>query len=270
MIYGSFTYRGKHSYDDYGLIVQTVDRPLLAPQKTVQTDRAGDGQGDYTAANRRERAFYDNKTLTVECKYKTDTDYRNLQAMTAKIAAWLSNAGGGYQSLVFDDMPVIAWSVKPANGIPIEFQWATMGSFRITFDCEPFNSYVFDSSNIPLDADIPLDSNFQLGGAIDIGDDITYFNTSAPTLPIIHIVGGGNNLHVTCNGSTIIYNKAWGGEFVIDCTTETAWLNNNMVEVSGAFFEFGEGDNTLQVTGTNLAGTVEAIYPFNVYYGEEE
>lgn len=270
MMYGGFTYHGKHSFDDYGLIVQTVNRPLLAPQKTVQTERAGDGQNDYTAANIRQRAFFDNKTLTVECKYETSAGYRNLQTRTARIAAWLSNAGGSYTPLVFDDMPMVAWSAKPASGIPIEFQWATMGSFRITFDCEPFNSYIFDSSNIPLDADIPLDSEFQLGGPIDVGSDITYFNTSAPSLPVIHIKGGGSNLTVSCNGYTISYNEAWGGEFVIDCATETAWLNNNMVEVDGIFFEFAEGDNTLQVTGTNLAGTVEAVYPFNVYYGEEK
>lgn len=267
MMYGGFTYQGKHSYDDFGLIVKTVDRPLLAPQKTVQADRANDGQGDYTAANSRGRAFFDNKTLKVECSYKTTAEYRNLQAMTARVAAWLANTGGGYSPLIFDDMPVIVWSAKPANGIPVEFQFESAGSFQLTFDCEPFNHYVFDSANIPLDADIPLDSSFQLGGPIDLGRDITYFNTSAPCAPVLHILGSGSGLSVSCNGCTITYDNAWSGEFVVDCQTQTAWLNNNLVEVEGVFFEFLGGDNPLQIT--EAAGTVEAVYPYNVFYGEE-
>lgn len=269
MMYGGFTYAGKHSFDDFGLVVKTVDRPLLAPQKTVQTEQARDGQGDYTAANVRGRALYDNKTLTVECKYAEVGDYRALQARTARIAAWLSNISGGYSPLVFDDMPMILWSVKPANGIPIEFQWAATGSFQITFDCEPFNRYTFDSSNIMLDTEIPIESSFQLGGAIDLDETVTYFSTSAPTLPLLCFKGSGDSLTVSCGDCSVSYDAAWNGEFVLDCAAETARLNGTLVEISGVFFEFLPGDNVLQITGGNLTGTLEAIYRFNVYYGEE-
>lgn len=270
MMYGGFTYAGKHSFNDFGLVVKTVDRPLLAPQKTAQTEQARDGQGDYTAANVRGRALYDNKTLTVECKYAEVGDYRTLQARTARIAAWLSNLGGSYSPLVFDDMPLIVWSVKPANGIPIEFQWAAVGSFQITFDCEPFNRYTFDSSNIILDTEIPIDSRFQLGGAIELGETVTYFSTSAPTLPILRFKGAGDELNVVCGNNGVYYDKAWEGEFVLDCVTETAWLNGAQVETEGMLFEFLPGDNVLEITGGNVGGTIEAIYSFNVYYGEEE
>lgn len=276
-MYGGFRYCGKHSYEEYGLIVRTVNRPLLAGQKTVQQDKAfDDGKADYTAVNLRDRALFDNKTITVECKFGTPAGFEELQRRTARISAWLSNVRGGFSPLIFDDMPMIAWQVKPTNNIPVEFQFAAAGSFQITFECEPFNSYIFDSSNIPLDADIPLDSEFQLGGAVPLDREahVTWYSTSAPCRPVLLIKGMGDSITIACNGCTLAYGKPWSGELTVDCASMKLWLNGNLLEgVTGSYFEFFGGDNVVDIiapsAGMAPKGTVEAVYPYNVFYGAE-
>ena len=64
MPHNGITYRGKHS-DEFGTIVKTVGRPIIAPVKQVDEEVAyRDGNVDYSEAGG--RLYYEDKVLELE------------------------------------------------------------------------------------------------------------------------------------------------------------------------------------------------------------
>jgi predicted phage tail component-like protein len=98
-LYG-FTFSGKHSYNDFGLITFSKNRPILPEPKLVSEDLPGtDGEYDYSMINPDEEVKYKPRTIEIDCTLK-EPDQRQLRLKANKIAAWLAC---GEQKLIFDD-----------------------------------------------------------------------------------------------------------------------------------------------------------------------
>ena len=281
-MYAGFTYNQKHSYNDLGLAVKSVSRPLIPPQKLVSYS-AADMDGVLTFNPMGRRAAYGNKSLTLQMGIATpigeEGDFGALQRRIAAVADWLSNPAGGYMPLIFDDMPDIVWHVRPAGGGNIAFQLARTGRFNMTFDCQPFNTLTFDSDGILLDDTAVLASDSCLDQetfcTVTAGGSGGYYTintlSAAPSRPVITLAGKGNSVTVGIGGAGVTYTQPWSGTLVLDCANYSAVLNGADVtnSVAGSFPEIsgGPGDIPVSVTGANLNCTVEFYHKYNVFYG---
>jgi len=281
-MYGGFTYNQKHSYNDLGLVVKSVSRPLIPPQKLV-TYSAADFDGVMTFNPMGQRAAYGNKSLTVQMGIALPLDstggFPGLQSLIAAVADWLSNPAGGYLPLIFDDMPDTLWQIRPAAGGNIAFQLARAGKFNLTFDCRPFNTLAFDSSGVALGDDIVLGSavlldqeSYSVVAVTGSGGGCTiYTESAAPSRPVITLTGSGNSVSVSIGGQSVTYNQPWSGSLVLDCVNYCATLNGADVtnSVTGDFPEItgGPGDIPVTVAGASLNCSAEFWHAYNVFYG---
>lgn len=127
MDYGC-TFKGKHSYKDYKLIMRSVDRSLLPGNKISQVNISFlDGKQDL-----RKEPIYDNRMVSVEFVYLSmDTEY--IHARKRLIAGWLSGQG----QLIFDDEADKYYNAKVYDGLSLN-QEIGKASFTVNFECEPF------------------------------------------------------------------------------------------------------------------------------------
>jgi len=282
-MYGGFTYNQKHSYNDLGLVAKSAARPLIPPQKAVAYS-AADFDGVMTFNPMGTRAAYGNKALILQMGIAAPSGeeggFADLQTLIAQVADWLSNPGGGYLPLIFDDMPDTKWLVRPASGGNIAFQLARAGRFELTFDCQPFNTLLFDSTGVSLDGDVVLGSPVLLDQeSVSVIPSVTgaggsytiYTLSAAPTRPRVTLTGSGNGVTVGIGGESVSYSGSWSGTLVFDCASYCATLNGADVtnNVTGDFPEIsgGPGDIPVTVTGAGLNCSAEFYHTYNVFYG---
>jgi len=121
-------FKEKHSYNELGLIMRSVDRSLLPAVKRQQVDITFlDGKFDLA-----KEPVYDNRVISVVFVYhfKNPADMQNKKR---QMAAWLS----GFDKLVFDDEPDKYYEAKVFEAVPIEQSLKRM-AVQVGFECKPF------------------------------------------------------------------------------------------------------------------------------------
>jgi len=175
MYYG-LTFKGRHSYKEFKLVMRSDDRSLLPPSKVSQVDISFiDGRYDL-----RREPVYDNRLITVKFSY-IDMDLVNIQQRKRLIAGWLSGQG----QLIFDDEPNIFYNAKIYEGISLS-QYFGRSSFDIAFECEPF---ALNTPNI-LTEYITMQNqkvNIDIEGNVRTGGKITLTNMGTTTINRIQI-----------------------------------------------------------------------------------
>lgn len=122
-------FKDKHSFNDFGLIMKSVDRSLLPAVKRQQIDITF-LDGKYDLQN---EPVYDNRIITVLFVYHFKTLYE-MQTKKRQMAAWLSGAVG---KLIFDDEPDKFYEAKLYEAVPIEQSLRRM-AVQIAFECQPY------------------------------------------------------------------------------------------------------------------------------------
>ena len=121
-------FKERHSYDDFGLIMKSLDRSLLPAVKRRQVDILFlDGKFDL-----QKEPVYDNRIITVSFSYHFKTLFE-MQQKKRQLAAWLSGTG----TLLFDDEPDKYYEAKVFEAVAIEQSLKRM-AVSVGFECKPF------------------------------------------------------------------------------------------------------------------------------------
>lgn len=262
-IYG-LTFNGKHSFQDFGLVMFSKDRPLLPEPKIITEDAPGiDGELDYSSVNPDGETKYKDRPLEIEFTLK-EPDPRYLRIKAREIAAWLAC---GEKQLVFDDEPDKFWLARVANRLDLENQIVSLKRFTIQFKCRPFAYWGQTTDNLILDSDILLDSDIRLDEEYSFS--ITGVTTvevnnvgTRDTKPVIEVTGQFTTLAITVNGKTMTYNEALSsGTLRVDCEhMQVAIGSTNKTNAVNDFIKIPVGINEVQIGGTGLNCTVSFIF----------
>ncbi|MDP4133999.1 MAG: phage tail family protein [Bacillota bacterium] len=270
MIYG-LTFNGKHSYNDFGLVMQSKNRPLL-PEPKIVTDEAAcmDGEYDYTDANPDGRAKY--KSVTHEITFdfdRTKVNCRNPQVirnLAHDIAKWLSC---GEQILIYDDEVIIYHQARVINKIDLEPQIQAGRPFTVQFKCRPYGYLIKKSTDSMSDLEDYIGTYGIIEGmtpahfTVTGNQTLTLYNPGTFVKPLVRITGSGSNITLSLGGKTFRYFGTLSSEtLVIDFDKMQALkgLLNVMSDCDGGMLELNNGNNSLSISGTSLNCTVDVEF----------
>lgn len=218
-----FTFRGKHTRDFVGLIVKTVNNPLL-PSKRVNRVNVMGRDGAYIFED-----GYDNKLLEFKCMIAKGT-IKERRIRARDIALWLSGTG----DLILDYESDKTYKVvKSVSDISLIIE-QVVDEFSIIFEVEPFQYGSFKTFSVDNPTSVVITNNG---------------NTEADTL--ISVTGTGD-VTITCETQS----------FTLKGTTEKLNLDSKRILVytdtlinviskhDGDFIKLAPGTNTLNVTGS--------------------
>lgn len=220
------TFNGKHSYKDFGLILE--EKKINPPAKTKITETVPymNSLYDFSTVGTNGEQVYSNRTITIKLAllcYARD----ELYTLYSQILSWLMDTG--QQKLEFDFMPDYYFLAEAQNS-PSWDEFRVDGEMTIEFVCEPFRT-AYDY----MGEDIWDDFNF-------LSDYTQYTN--------IFNVTGTADIVMNNNGRNITP--------IINCSSAmTAIFNNvtyNLVQGDnkpyGMKLQNGSNDITFSGTGT--------------------
>lgn len=267
MTYG-VKFNGLHSYNDFGLIMLSKNRPILSEPKLVVEDVPGtDGEYDYSDCNPDNRTKYKPRPHDIEFSLK-ERNPALVRIKAHEIANWLAC---GEQQLIYDDETAVFYLARVANKLDLENQIVSVKRFTVQWKCRPYAySVVKSTDQIQFGQGLMLGYGYKLDMvplifAVTEAKTLSIYNPGRFVKPLIRITGAFTNISFTANGKTLTYGAASAsGTIDIDCEKQQAIkgtdnVNNN---VSGDYIEFKNGDNTLQITGTGLNCTVSLIFRY--------
>jgi len=155
------TYKGKHNYTDFKLILQSLSRPVLpALRKRELVIPGKHGVYDFGGNT------FDTRAISVLLQY-LGASIEDMRLEFRDAAAWLTSSA--YLPLTFDDEPDKYYLAKIYDPVGLE-SLRRIGKATVQFECQPFALYVVTSAeDVYLDDDVPLDLDIWL----DSGDDYT-------------------------------------------------------------------------------------------------
>jgi predicted phage tail component-like protein len=242
------SFNGIHC-SEYGLVMRSKNRPILPEPKIVAEDIPHrDGELDYSAVNPDGRVKY--KPVTFEINFAfVERSMANVRTKAHSIAAWLSC---GEAQLSFDDDTGKYWMAKVVNKLDIENEMISLRNFTVQFKCHPYAFATSETTVTYEDIIAPVDKVINNPG--------TY------VLPKITVTGSFSTLTLSCDGKTLTYSEALDeSEIVIDnfhCIKDGNINKGN--KLSGQFFEFANGNNTLSIGGTDL--DIDVTVSFRAQY----
>lgn len=144
------TINGKHSYNDFGLILTSVNLPLPAPKRVLVDIPGSDGVADIT--EQIGSVKFNNRTITMTFAYHNVKEWQ-LRLYTAVATAW----HGKNVHICFDDDPNYFYVGRIDSG-----SWEVntyLGTITLTADCEPYkygvslttSDWLWDPFNFELD-----------------------------------------------------------------------------------------------------------------------
>lgn len=242
------SFNGIHC-SEYGLVMRSKNRPILPEPKIVAEDIPHrDGELDYSAVNPDGRIKYKPVAFDIEFSF-AEKNMANVRAKAHQIALWLSC---GEAQLCFDDDPCKYWMAKVVNKLDLANEMISLRTFTAQFRCYP---YAFSKKlTVKKYKDIiaPVDKVINNPG--------TY------VLPRIKVEGSFSTLTLSCGGKTLTYNDALdNADIVIEnfhCIKDGSINAGN--KLSGQFFEFANGNNTLSIGGTDL--NIDVTVSFRAQY----
>lgn len=279
-----FTFKNKHS-DYYGITMQSKSRPILPEMKTYTYDAPlYDGVYDFSQANAANRAFFQNRTITVIMQI-TASDLAAMEEKVSQIAVWLTGRG----VLIFDDMPLVKWRACVRNMIDfVPERSGTKAVLSVTFDTEPFSECVFDTeTGIELDTPIELDTEIPLNISYgytyeNVNDMIGFFNvgtwTARPVFKFTGTNGGLTKIGIyTTSGKGIVYECYTPKSPIMfdfeNQTVKDAAGNNLSAHTQGDFPEFKPGLTYISLSCADDSGecdtALEIIYAPKYIYNFE-
>lgn len=219
----SFTFNGKDSYTDYGILMETRPHITSSKRRVFYTDVPG-----RSSSLRRDEETYEDITVSVECSLKLES-YQRID----DIKAWL--LGAGESDLVFSFQNDRKYIAQVVNSVDFSLVMKMFTKFVILFNCQPFK---YGVDNVP----------------IIITSDTTLMNPgTVSSLPIIKVnsLGAGS---VTVNGNSVFLSN------IVDTAilnseiqetykdTGTELINKNATK-TGGFPVLTPGINTISFAG---------------------
>jgi len=225
-----FTFRGKHSNEFTGLVVKTVNNPLLPPKRVRKVNVMG-CDGEYLFED-----GYSNKILEFRCSLANGTI--NERRQTARdIATWLSATG----DLVLDNENDKTYKVvKTVSDVSLAIEQA-WDEFSIIFETEPFQY----SGLKTMSFDNPT--------------SVVVNNAGTHEAETIIGVTGTGNVAITC-GTQSFTLTGMTGKLNVDSKRMLVYtdaLANEISKHSGGFIRLSSGNNTITVAGSVSNMTVK-------------
>lgn len=220
------TFDNLHSYDDLGLILQTVSLPMPTPKVHEVETLGGDGKIDIT--NYFGETKFSNRIITMVF---TDKDpYRLRYENTTTVA---NNLHGRAMKIIFDEDPQYYYQGRLS--VVEEVVDKSVRVVTITADCEPYK-YLLDAGNEPWQWDPFSFPN----GVIRNYTDIPVEGAAD-----VQVVGGWKTVHpiITSDAQMTVS---------IDSETATATVPRGTTTIYGISVPYGE--HTLHFTGNGNVG----------------
>ncbi len=225
-----FTLNGVHSD---ALFVQMAGKnvPLLPPLKENFENIAGkDGAWDFGVE-------YDARPIEIDCVILADST-ADLKVKLRSLIGYL-NPRLGARALVFDDEPDKQYYARLTGQLPLE-QIGAFGSFTLQLICpDPFTYST-------------IEKTVSGSTTLNLSNSGTYY--AYPTLTITHGGGAGTLSLSRIDGVTqelTFSGSAPAGDYLVDCKEGTITKDGAGAyqHLSGEFFGFPGGSNTLTVSG---------------------
>lgn len=216
----SFTWKGRNSYDYYGIVINKKP-PLVKPERNVEEIAIPGRDGDLTI----DYGTYKSITFPMTCTFLDNVSGISID----DIVTWLD----GYDNLILSWQSDRQYKAKLINRIDIAQSLETYGEFPLIFKAQPFgystNNYVNTFSSTPC----------------------SIFNgCTKDSRPVIKIYGSGT-IDLIINSNTVhltnVVDYVTVDSDLMDCYKDTVLMNNNM---TGDFPIFNVGTNTISWTGT--------------------
>lgn len=258
-----FSYKGKHSYRDFGALLQSKSRPILPQKRQKYVDLPNrDGSPNLAAVNDYRRAMYDNRTFTVALLIRAD-EIVELETKISRVAEWLVGNG----ALIFDDMPNVQWDATVDSAVDYAPErYGKKAILTVSFTVQPFSQALFSvGTGVYLGEATPLGASITLG-AVDnydviegVGGSIKINNVgTAWARPLVRVTRasgaavrswrmslGGRTLRIAADD--VISNTGWEVDLdtynVYRLTGTGREINAGALE--GSFFELPPGESWL-------------------------
>lgn len=219
----SFTFGGKDSYMDFGILISK--RPVIpSPKRRV---RYIDIPGRHSRL-RYDKATYEDITIAVECTVK---DRENLAIKQDEIKAWLFNTGES--DLIFSFQPDKKYIAQVVNAIDFTYIFKYTAKFPVLFNCRPFKYAVQNNM-------------------LTITESGTYINNpgTIESEPILTVYGTGD-ITFTINEQTIELTDI-PSKTILNTALQDAYdENGNSLnsKMTGQFPTLKPGQNLIEWTG---------------------
>lgn len=183
-IWEGITLNGKHSFKDFGLLMQNFE--IGSPNKSKVTVKVpySSRQVDFSTI----MGFqpYERRTLTFEFGFFNDYDMVQLQDKRIQILNWLMETNGD-SIIEFDLIKNYYFMGEVVVGPEVEMAWNSTGTLKLTIDAHPFKiakllegNDVWDNFNFT--SDIAQNVEYNIVGSANISIYNVGFN---PIEPII-------------------------------------------------------------------------------------
>ncbi|NLD49342.1 MAG: phage tail family protein [Clostridiaceae bacterium] len=261
-------FNNKHSYNDYGLLIKSINRPISEPKLITEEIESADSAFDFSEINSDKRIKYKDKIITVTFAIK-ERNSANLRVKAREISRWLNC---GEKQLTFDDESGMYYFAKLNNKIDLETQITVLQQFTVQFKCRPYAySTVQSNEQIQFGQGLQFGYNFMFDMTptvfnINTPSTISLYNSGDYVKPVIIITGTASTIKLSCGGKTLSYNSVLttGQTLAIDCAKYRATVNSSNANnaISGNYFEFENGSNILTVSGTNLNINLTIVFRY--------
>jgi len=218
-----FTFRGVHSSEFKGMVVKTINNPLLPPKRVQRANVMG-YNGEYLFED-----GYNNKVLEFRCSLAKGT-IKERRQRAREIALWLSSSG----DLKLDHESSKTYKVvKTVSDVALAIEQA-WDEFSITFETEPFQYGGLKTLSFENPTSVVLNN----AGTIDA--------------EIIISVSGTGNVTITCGTSSFTL-TGMTGKLNVDSRRMLVYtdsMTNGILKHSGDFIRLSPGNNTIDVSGS--------------------
>ena len=234
-------YNSKKSYDDFGIIAKSVNRPLLPAKRNSEVVVPGhNGSYDFS-----DDSPYENIIIPVVIQYISDT-FSDLRSRARNIAAWLGQTS--YKPLIFTDEPDKYYLAKIYDAVSVEkIVNLTPGeTATVNFECQPLafgelitsifvNDFVVTTNIGTYQTSLIIEAVFTA--------DASEFKITKGTefIKVVHAFKTNDTLKINTGTGSILING-------VVAMNKLDWQNSR-------FFALRVGANTLSITPTSRCNT---------------
>ncbi len=223
----SFQFRGKDSYNDYGIVVEK--RPIIPkPQRTIQYIEVPGRSGSLKIDD----ATYKDIVIPIQCGFKDD----NVADKADEIKAWLD---GGEGELILSNQTDKYYLAHVSDQVDISQEFKVFGKFLVNFRCQPFKYAVVND-------------------VIILTESGTVTNIGTMTSEPIIVVTGSGNITLTINEVDILL-TAIDGYITIDSVLKDAYKDTTLQnsKMLGDFPVLQTGDNIISWSGSGSVTSIQ-------------
>ena len=219
-------YNGKHSYEDFGLLIDHILLPSI--NEVIEEIEIEGRNGTLTER----KGYYNNRNITIQCslKRKILEDFEDFSSRLEEVMNWLRVFN---KDLIIYINPNRVYKVKDIVLGEIETDNAVFYNFEAKLTCEPF-SYILDEEMVEITT-----NNFNY-----------YYKGTAPGEMKFKIYGTGN-IQLTINDEVVQINNV-NDNVTLDsklllCLNSDG--TNKSKEMIGNFPLLEKGINSISWTG---------------------